>query len=27
VWKGGEVGTPCNTEIWIDNFRVVPVEK
>ncbi len=26
VWKGGIPGTPCTTEIWIDNVRVVPVE-
>ena len=26
VWKGGIPGTPCNTEIRIDNIRVVPVD-
>jgi len=27
VWKGGVPGKKCTTEIWIDNFRVVPVDK
>jgi hypothetical protein len=26
VWKGGIPGTPCTTEIRIDNVRVVPME-
>lgn len=26
VWNGGITGTPCTTEMWIDNIRVVPVE-
>ena len=26
VWSGGVQGTPCATEMWIDNIRVVPME-
>jgi len=26
VWGGGIDGTPCTTEMWIDNIRVVPME-
>jgi hypothetical protein len=27
VWHGGIAGTKCTTEMWLDNIRVVPVEK
>ncbi len=27
TWKGGVSGTPCTTEMWLDNMRVVPVDK
>ena len=26
VWNGGIEGTPCTTEMWLDNMRVVEVE-
>jgi hypothetical protein len=26
VWGGGIPGTPCTTEMWLDNIRVVPME-
>ncbi|MCL1932891.1 MAG: glycan-binding surface protein [Candidatus Azobacteroides sp.] len=27
VWNGGVNGTKCTTEMWLDNMRVVPVDK
>jgi hypothetical protein len=27
LYKGGVTGSACSPEMWIDNIRVVPVDK